>query len=232
MDAQQKISNLESEICALQCQLQEQKEANSQYQRAYEQLEEKEAYNFALFQFNPFYIVVVDREGRVTKSNAAKKNSGDRLPDIGDVMYRDYASKHSVNMYEELMHSIHTGVSKTFPEMKYGNKFLAIFISPFPKGAIIVSQDITEVKRIEMQRIQLITELQRALNEIETLRELLPICASCKRIRDDQGYWNEIEQYFKKRSHLDFSHTMCPDCVKKVYPEVWERMERKKAAAV
>jgi hypothetical protein len=219
---------LRSEIDVLQAQLQEQNRLTQQYQRAYEDLQEKEAYNFALFQFNPFQIVVVDRQARVIKSNQAKKKSGDRLPNIGDIMYRDYASKHAIDMHGELMECIRSGQSKSFPEMQYNERYLAITISAFPEGAIIVTQDITEVKRIENERIKLIKDLQSALSEIERLRGLLPICAACKRIRNDNGYWQEIEEYFRQRSHIDFSHTMCPTCVQRIYPDVWERMEASK----
>ena len=62
-------------------------------------------------------------------------------------------------------------------------------------------------------------ELQRAMDEIKTLQGLLPICVSCKKIRDDKGYWNQIETYIKERSHAEFSHSICPDCAKKLYPE-------------
>lgn len=56
--------------------------------------------------------------------------------------------------------------------------------------------------------------------ELKTLRGLLPICASCKKIRDDRGYWNRIEVYIREHSEADFSHGICPDCAKKLFPEV------------
>ena len=63
-------------------------------------------------------------------------------------------------------------------------------------------------------------ELQRALGEVKTLRGLLPICASCKNIRDDKGYWNKIEFYIADRSEAEFSHSICPDCAQKLYPDL------------
>lgn len=63
-------------------------------------------------------------------------------------------------------------------------------------------------------------ELERALSEVKTLRGLLPICASCKKIRDDKGYWNQIESYIGKYSEVEFSHAICPDCAKKLYPDL------------
>jgi len=65
-----------------------------------------------------------------------------------------------------------------------------------------------------------ITELENALREIKTLKGLLPICASCKKIRDDKGYWNQIEEYITVHSEATFSHGVCPECIKKLYPEL------------
>jgi len=64
-----------------------------------------------------------------------------------------------------------------------------------------------------------ITELRRALSEIKTLRGIVPICASCKKIRDDKGYWSQVEVYVCEHSEAQFSHGICPDCVKKLYPD-------------
>lgn len=61
--------------------------------------------------------------------------------------------------------------------------------------------------------------LQHALNEVRTLKGLLPICAHCKKIRDDKGYWNQIESYIGKHSNAEFSHSICPECAKKHFPE-------------
>lgn len=62
-------------------------------------------------------------------------------------------------------------------------------------------------------------ELTEAMGNIKTLSGLLPICASCKKIRDDQGYWTQIESYIHKHSEAEFSHGICPDCSKKLYPD-------------
>ncbi|MCD6287823.1 MAG: GAF domain-containing protein [Candidatus Hydrogenedentes bacterium] len=72
-------------------------------------------------------------------------------------------------------------------------------------------------KRAEEERERLIEELQDALARIKTLRGLIPICASCKKIRDDKGYWNQIEQYIGEHSDAEFSHSLCPACAKKLY---------------
>ncbi len=215
---------LRDEIEALRRQNEQYRILRGHYEEALRAVQEKEAFNFALFQFTPVATVVVDRDGRVVKSNVAKRSGGDRLPNIGDIMYRDYAAKHSIDMHAELMRCIRDGSSKHFPNMRYANNPLSITIAAFPLGAIITCQDITEQKRAEQDRISLIESLRRALDEVETLRGLLPICASCKNIRDDKGYWNTIEEYFTRRTSVDFSHTVCPECMKKLYPDMWERL--------
>jgi DNA-binding response OmpR family regulator len=83
-----------------------------------------------------------------------------------------------------------------------------------------LQSDITARKRTEAERDQLIQNLREALANVKSLSGLLPICASCKKIRDDKGYWNQVETYIQKNSAAKFSHGMCPDCLKKWYPEL------------
>jgi hypothetical protein len=75
-------------------------------------------------------------------------------------------------------------------------------------------------KRAEIEKDKLIVELKDALDTVKTLSGLLPICASCKNIRDDSGYWNQIETYIQEHSEAEFSHSICPDCAKKLYPDI------------
>jgi len=85
-------------------------------------------------------------------------------------------------------------------------------------GIVGVGRDITERKQAEEQREKFIAELQEALDKIKTLKGLIPICACCKKIRDDQGYWNSVESYIKDHAEVEFTHGICPDCMKKLYP--------------
>jgi PAS domain S-box-containing protein len=91
-----------------------------------------------------------------------------------------------------------------------------------PTGRLIVMRDITRRRKAEQERERLISELQDALAQVRTLRGLLPICANCKRIRDDQGYWRGVEEYVAEHSDADFTHGICPDCARKLYPELFE----------
>ena len=83
-----------------------------------------------------------------------------------------------------------------------------------------LQQEIHERKRIEEEREKLIAKLQNALDEVRQLSGLLPICATCKKIRDDKGYWNQLESYISQHSEVVFTHSICPDCMKKLYPDI------------
>lgn len=87
------------------------------------------------------------------------------------------------------------------------------------EGAVVVNQDITEAKKLEREREDLILSLEEARKNIKILSGLLPICASCKKIRNDRGSWEQMEQYIRSHSEAEFSHGICPECMKRDYPE-------------
>ncbi len=82
---------------------------------------------------------------------------------------------------------------------------------------LAVLTDVTERRRAAEERDRMINELKEALANVKTLRSLIPICASCKKIRDDKGYWSQVEVYVRDRSEAEFTHGICPDCMKNVY---------------
>ena len=84
------------------------------------------------------------------------------------------------------------------------------------------NKNISKRKQAEKEREKLITELKDAANKIKTLRGLLPICSNCKKIRDDKGYWKQIESYISDHSEAEFTHGICPKCAKKFYPELFQ----------
>jgi len=118
---------------------------------AQKSLKEGEERYRTLFEYNPIETITVDHDARVTGYNLAKTNSGDKVPEIGDIMYKDYAGKHDINMYNELMECIKSNISKEFPEQKYNGNYLYIRIAPFSKGAIITALDITKQKQLQTQ---------------------------------------------------------------------------------
>ncbi len=86
-------------------------------------------------------------------------------------------------------------------------------------GQLIVLRDITKRKRLEEERARLIHELEDALAQVKTLSSLLPICAHCKKIRDDQDNWHSVEVYVRDHSEAEFTHGICPDCMRELYAE-------------
>lgn len=90
-------------------------------------------------------------------------------------------------------------------------------------GTVHVTRDISDQKHAEAEREELIAELQSSLAQVRRLSGLLPICASCKKIRDDKGYWKQIESYIRDHSEAEFSHSICPDCAIKIYPDLFDK---------
>jgi two-component system, cell cycle sensor histidine kinase and response regulator CckA len=86
-------------------------------------------------------------------------------------------------------------------------------------AAAIVARDITQIKQQEAERLKLIQELSDALASVKTLSGLLPICSSCKKIRNDKGYWEQVEIYIRNRSNAEFTHGICPQCRQLLYAE-------------
>jgi hypothetical protein len=79
-----------------------------------------------------------------------------------------------------------------------------------------------KIKQTEKEKSETIVKLNKALEEVKTLSGFLPICASCKKIRDDKGYWNQIEAYISEHSAAEFSHGICPECIEKLYPDIYD----------
>lgn len=83
-----------------------------------------------------------------------------------------------------------------------------------------LEREIGDRKRAEKEKEEIIAELREAMQEIRALSGLLPICSNCKKIRDDKGYWNQIESYIQSHSEAEFSHGICPECARKLYPDL------------
>ena len=77
-----------------------------------------------------------------------------------------------------------------------------------------------KVQQQNREKDELIAKLQEALDKVKKLSGLLPICSSCKKIRNDEGYWKQIESYISEHSEAEFTHSICPDCFKKLYPNL------------
>lgn len=122
-----------------------------------------------------------------------------------------------------------TGVPVTVEHVHYGSSGskTIVEVTAYPirneRGTVTefihITKDITRRKTLEGEREKLIAALQEALAKVRQLSGLLPICASCKKIRDDKGYWNQIEVYIRDHSDANFTHGLCPECVGKLFEE-------------
>jgi DNA-binding response OmpR family regulator len=84
------------------------------------------------------------------------------------------------------------------------------------RARIQVGRELIEARIALNEKVE---ELELALKEVRTLKGIVPICASCKNVRDDQGYWNRVETYLNEHTEAEFSHAVCPDCMKRLYPQ-------------
>jgi DNA-binding response OmpR family regulator len=84
------------------------------------------------------------------------------------------------------------------------------------RARIEVGRQLIETRIALNEKVE---ELELALKEVRTLKGIVPICASCKNVRDDQGYWNRVETYLNEHTEAEFSHAVCPDCMKRLYPQ-------------
>jgi PAS domain S-box-containing protein len=92
------------------------------------------------------------------------------------------------------------------------------------KLVFCICRDISHRKKVEKEREEIIKELRESLAEIKTLRGILPLCSFCKKVRDDKGYWEQVDIYISKHSEADISHSICPECLKKHYPDEYKEM--------
>jgi hypothetical protein len=86
-----------------------------------------------------------------------------------------------------------------------------------------LESEVEERKKAEQEKENIISELQKTLAEVKILRGILPICSFCKKIRNDKGYWDQVEIYVGQHSDAEFSHSICPECVDKHYPKLGKK---------
>ncbi|MEJ2696472.1 MAG: PAS domain-containing protein [Candidatus Sulfobium sp.] len=170
-------------------------------------------------------ISIQDRNFRVLFQNEVHKSLvGEHT---GEFCYKAYRGRDTVCDGCHLVISFRDGKvhkkiqSRTTEE---GTRYFEIASSPLrdSEGNIVAGieavREITDRKVAELDRERLISELQEAVEKIKTLKGLLPICAWCKKIRDDSGYWKKVEDYLEEHTDALFTHGICPECYKKVNP--------------
>ncbi|WP_319548355.1 PAS domain S-box protein [Desulfogranum marinum] len=197
---------------------------------------QREKFQKQLMETSPVGITVVNKEGHITLANElAEKVLGLQKADIFDRSYNDPTWQitdfdGNPYPYEKLPFNLVKrralpvfGIEHAIQWASGKRVYLSINAAPIFdsnnefSGIVAVIEDITERKQTEIERDNLIKNLQKALNEVKILSGLLPICAHCKKIRDDKGYWNQLESYVTKHSDAIFSHGICPECVEELY---------------
>jgi PAS domain S-box-containing protein len=106
---------------------------------------------------------------------------------------------------------------------KTRHSLMSVAVLPTSRNIVCSFVDITERKQAEKELEEERRHLQLALDEVKTLRGILPICSNCKKIRDDKGFWNQVDQYISDHTEAEFSHGLCPNCAKELYPELYKR---------
>lgn len=150
-----------------------------------------------------------------------------------DLVLMDILLKGDMNGIEAAEHiNINQNVPIIFLTCSNSEDIIVRAIQTSPYGYVVKPYDNSELRAIisvalakyeaAQERDRLIAKLQTALQEVKKLSGLLPICASCKQIRDDKGSWHPIENYIADHSEADFSHGVCPTCAHELYPELFD----------
>jgi len=200
-------------------------------------LEESEERFRQVAESTDLWVWETDARGCYTYSNSAVRRILGYEPEelIGKMRYYDLFAPETK---EEILASAQEAFSKEEPFRNFINPCLhkngrVVYLQTngFPlfdeKGNLVgyrgTDRDITEERALEEEREAIIAELQQALENIKTLKGLIPICASCKKVRNDQGYWQQVEEYVSQHTEADFSHGLCDECARKLYPEYFDK---------
>ena len=181
-------------------------------------------------------IIVLDAEGRVLRLNRAiEKLAGHTiLETVGRFFWDVFLADAELSGFRALFDDLRP---EHFPfefqsplESRDGDRLWVYWTTTAIAGesgavefVVATGVDITALKQAESEMERLIAQLQDALANVKTLRGLVPICANCKKIRDDHGYWRLVEEYVREHSEAEFSHGICPACLKLLYPEYYDQ---------
>jgi PAS domain S-box-containing protein len=177
-------------------------------------------------------IVILDQNGKVKESNKKFAHMlGYSMEEIRKLHVWDWDAQFDKEILQQMILTINeSGDSLETRQRRKDGTFIDVEISS--NGAVFegekfifcICRDITDKKRAAKEREDLIEKLQEALSEIKMLRGILPLCTFCKRIRDDKGYWEQVDIYIHKYSEADISHSVCPECMRKHYPDEYNEI--------
>ena len=186
----------------------------------------------AILKVFPDLFLIIDEKGVIIDSRGGGED--DFLSEIKFVgkNIQEIPFDISPEDYSEISESLHTDKSLICLDysMENGNLFYEARLLPLSETRILmIIRNITERIKAEQEREEMIKDLQDALNEVRTLKEIIPICSSCKKIRDDDGFWKRVENYVTTHFDTQFTHSYCPDCYKEAIDKLKKikRQQRK-----
>jgi PAS domain S-box-containing protein len=224
-ELKQKIAQLESANKQVQQEVKERKEAEKDL-RKYERMVAASNDHMSLADRNYVYQVVNDAYLR--SYNVKREDIVSHF--VPELFGQKFFETHQKPMIDRCLAGEVVRYQSWIDFPMLGRRYMDIAHYPYFEndgsisGYVVNAHDITERKQAEDEREKLINEIQAALAEIKTLRSILPLCSFCKKIRDDKGYWEQVDVYIYKHLEADISHSICPECMKKHYPEQYEDM--------
>ena len=203
---------------------------NTARRRAEEALQKSEKLYRMLFENAGEGILLIqtnkDHDGEIIAANSAGASMhGYEVGEMITKNYRDFHEPKNVQSSEERFRRVLTG-EWVAGETTHVRKDGSVFPVEYSAGLLDLGdsmyilafiRDISDRREAENRKDELIQELRKALAEIKTLRGFIPICAHCKKIRNDRGYWEQIESYIRDHTGAVFSHGICPECMEKYY---------------
>lgn len=198
------------------------------FRQAEEQLKESEKKYRELYDFLPIPVYEMDMNANIVSANRAiyetfrgTEEDLKKGVKVWQIIAPEDLARAAENI-QRLLKGEQTGGAEYTLMRLDGSSFQAALVSSAImsggrpvglRGAVI---DITDRRQAEEERVRMISDLQKALADVRKLSGLIPICASCKKIRDDKGFWNHLESYIRSHSEAEFSHGICPDCMRKI----------------
>lgn len=207
-------------------------------QRIEEELRIQKAYFERLFNAMPEGVALIDGSGTIRNINRAYEHlfGFTREEVLGRNVTSIQVPEKYVGEVKDSLEAVMSGVGislETERMKKDGTPMdLSIIATPVDLGTdermvYAIYRDITQRKRSEKEREELIEQLQKAIAEVKTLSGLLPVCAWCKKVRDDQGYYHQLETYIAAHSGATFTHGICPDCLESMNEEAASTLKRR-----
>ena len=200
-------------------------------QNSYQKIKRELAELERIFDFSPDMVGAGNLRGYFTKINRQfREILGYEDKSFMSVPFLTFVHPEDLEKTQKALTAAANGLDELFIENRYKCKDGSYKWIEWKVMSILeedrfyaVGRDISKRKKAELVNEALIEKLQKATEKIKTLQGIIPICASCKNIRDDKGYWNQIEAYIREHSHAEFTHSICPECAQKLYPDIFNK---------